>query len=54
MDYSVNKITSLANCDSLIEVVNKEKDNLQYRKTTQIAEVEAFIAAGKPIKLVTA
>lgn len=34
MNYSVNKITSMADCDSLIEVANKEKDDLQYRKTT--------------------
>lgn len=34
MDYSLVKITSQADCDSLIQLANKEKDDLQYRKTT--------------------
>lgn len=34
MVYSLNKITSQADCDALIQVANKEKDDLQYRKTT--------------------
>jgi hypothetical protein len=34
MNYSLNKITSPADCDILIELAGKEKDDLQYRKTT--------------------
>ncbi len=34
MNYSVNKLTSKADCDALIQVANKGKDDLQYRKTT--------------------
>lgn len=34
MTYSLNKITSQADCDTLIQVATKERDDLQYRKTT--------------------
>lgn len=55
MNYSVNKLTSSADCDALIELAGKEKDDLQYRKTTithqnsnfanTAAEVEADLSS---------
>ncbi|CAF3773432.1 unnamed protein product [Rotaria sp. Silwood1] len=55
MNYSVNKVTSTADCDVLIELAGKEKDDLQYRKTTithqnsnfanTAAEVEADLSS---------
>lgn len=34
MAYSVDKLTTTADCDVLIDVAESEKDDLQYRKTT--------------------
>lgn len=42
MIYSLSKITSQADCDSLIQVANKEKDDLQYRKTTVTHQNASF------------
>lgn len=42
MIYSVNKITTQADCDTLIQVANKEKDDLVYKKTTATHQSSNF------------
>ncbi len=42
MNYSVIKLTSSADCDALIQLAGKEKDDLQYRKTTVTHQNASF------------
>lgn len=34
MSYSVNKLTTVADCDSVLEIAAKEKADLEFRKTS--------------------
>lgn len=34
MSYSVNKLTTVADCDSVLEIASKEKADLEFRKTS--------------------
>jgi hypothetical protein len=44
MNYSVNMLSTAADCDSLILVAEKEKSDLSFRKTSQERQKENYAA----------
>lgn len=44
MNYSVNMVSTAADCDSLILVAEKEKSDLSFRKTAQERQKENYAA----------
>ena len=42
MNYSVNKLTSTADCDVMVDLAEKTKDDLQYRKTIIVHQNVSF------------
>jgi hypothetical protein len=41
MDYSLNQITTVAECDALLNIAQSEKDELTYRQTTLNYQMES-------------